>query len=210
MNKQIEYDPAEDFAPVASIARNAWLIAISHMCRSNDPEFVAYSRANPGKAQFGCAQGTARDPVADISIASRRRYHHSLQGRRTAHPRLAGRPHPGLLADTLRRCRSFGRQDQALATPGLDRNPELPDDDHERARLGGPVAGILGRHAAGTGLPAGRRRTSQRGDQRGAAIDGDERQDEKLGFEPNSARRRTSRVFRGETRAGWKSSNPPA
>ena len=52
--KQLSYDPAKDFAPVAQVATYQFALAVGpdHPARSV-PEFVAWLKANPTQANFG-------------------------------------------------------------------------------------------------------------------------------------------------------------
>lgn len=66
MNKQIEYDPQKNFAPIAFIASNSCLLTINADVPANSvKEFVDYARANPGKLSLGFAQGTVSQLVGE-------------------------------------------------------------------------------------------------------------------------------------------------
>jgi tripartite-type tricarboxylate transporter receptor subunit TctC len=66
LNKQIEYDPQKDFAPIAFIASNSCLLTINAEVPANSvKEFVDYARANPGKLSLGFAQGTVSQLVGE-------------------------------------------------------------------------------------------------------------------------------------------------
>jgi tripartite-type tricarboxylate transporter receptor subunit TctC len=66
MNRAFDYDPLKEFAPVASVTTTSWLLAIApQMPAKTTAEFVAYSKANPGKVSFGFAQGTASQLVGE-------------------------------------------------------------------------------------------------------------------------------------------------
>jgi tripartite-type tricarboxylate transporter receptor subunit TctC len=66
LNKQVEYDPQKDFAPIAFIASNSCLLTINAEVPANSvQEFVDYARANPGKLSLGFAQGTVSQLVGE-------------------------------------------------------------------------------------------------------------------------------------------------
>jgi len=52
--KDLRYDPAKDFAPVAQVAKYEFALAVAadHPARTI-PEFVAWAKANPAQANFG-------------------------------------------------------------------------------------------------------------------------------------------------------------
>jgi tripartite-type tricarboxylate transporter receptor subunit TctC len=54
--RDLNYDPAKDFAPVAQVARYSFAFAVrpDHPARTV-PEFVAWAKANPTEARFGTA-----------------------------------------------------------------------------------------------------------------------------------------------------------
>jgi len=56
--KQLDYDPARDFVPIAQIAEFAIALAVGpdHPARTV-PEFVAWARSNPASATFGSPGG---------------------------------------------------------------------------------------------------------------------------------------------------------
>jgi tripartite-type tricarboxylate transporter receptor subunit TctC len=60
------YDPREDFAPIAVAATAPWVLVISPTLPAKTAdEFVAYTRAKPGSVSFGYAQGTASQFVVE-------------------------------------------------------------------------------------------------------------------------------------------------
>ena len=60
--KQVDYDPIKDFAPVATVTTTSWLLAVSpSLPVKTMAEFVAYTKANPGKMKFACDPGHRRD-----------------------------------------------------------------------------------------------------------------------------------------------------
>jgi tripartite-type tricarboxylate transporter receptor subunit TctC len=66
LHSKVDYDPLKDFAPVAFVASNCWVLTIApELPAKSLPEFVAYAKANPGKLGFGFAQGTASQLVGE-------------------------------------------------------------------------------------------------------------------------------------------------
>src|SRR4029078_3756924 len=66
LNKQMEYDPQKDFAPIAFIASNSCLLTVNAEVPANSvKEFVDYARENPGKLSLGFAQGTVSQLVGE-------------------------------------------------------------------------------------------------------------------------------------------------
>ncbi len=58
--KKVDYDPTQDFAPIASVITTSWLLAISpSLPVKTMSEFVAYTKANPGKVTLAYTTGTA-------------------------------------------------------------------------------------------------------------------------------------------------------
>jgi tripartite-type tricarboxylate transporter receptor subunit TctC len=58
--KQVDYDPMRDFAPVATTTTTSWLLAVSpSLPVKTMQEFIAYTKANPGKVTMAYTQGTA-------------------------------------------------------------------------------------------------------------------------------------------------------
>ena len=58
--KKADYDPTRDFAPIAIASTTSWLLAISpSLPVKTMAEFVAYTKANPGKVTLAYTQGTA-------------------------------------------------------------------------------------------------------------------------------------------------------
>ena len=58
--KKVDYDPSHDFAPIATVSSTSWLLAVSPALPVRTmAEFVAYTKANPGKVTLAYTQGTA-------------------------------------------------------------------------------------------------------------------------------------------------------
>ena len=58
--KKVDYDPMQDFAPVATVTTTSWLLAVSpSLPVKTMAEFIAYTKANPGKVTLAYTQGTA-------------------------------------------------------------------------------------------------------------------------------------------------------
>ncbi|MBN8937322.1 MAG: tripartite tricarboxylate transporter substrate binding protein [Rhizobiales bacterium] len=61
-----DYDPRQDFAPIAVAATAPWVLVISPTLPAKTAdEFVAYTKAKPGTVSFGYAQGTASQFVVE-------------------------------------------------------------------------------------------------------------------------------------------------
>jgi tripartite-type tricarboxylate transporter receptor subunit TctC len=66
MNKQVEYDPQKDFAPIAFIATAANLMTVNAEVPANSVQaFIDHAAANPGKLILGFAQGTVSQLVGE-------------------------------------------------------------------------------------------------------------------------------------------------
>jgi tripartite-type tricarboxylate transporter receptor subunit TctC len=66
LHGKVDYDPLADFAPIASVATNSWVLTIApELPARSVPEFVAHAKAHPGKLSFGFAQGTASQLVGE-------------------------------------------------------------------------------------------------------------------------------------------------
>ena len=65
-NKKVQYDPLQDFAPIATVATTSWVLTIApELPAKSIKQFVDYAKANPGKLSFGFAQGTASQLVGE-------------------------------------------------------------------------------------------------------------------------------------------------
>ena len=62
--KELNYDPAKDFAPVSQVAtyQFAFAVAPTHPARTV-PEFIAWLKANPTQANFGSPQRPVQPPI---------------------------------------------------------------------------------------------------------------------------------------------------
>jgi tripartite-type tricarboxylate transporter receptor subunit TctC len=64
--RNVDYDPLKDFVPVAPVTTASWIVAIvPDLPARTLAEFVAYTKANPGKVSVGFAQGTAAQLVVE-------------------------------------------------------------------------------------------------------------------------------------------------
>ena len=58
--KKVDYDPMQDFAPVATVTTTSWLLAVSpSLPVKTMAAFIVYTKANPGKVTLAYTQGTA-------------------------------------------------------------------------------------------------------------------------------------------------------
>ena len=63
----VPYEPVKDFAPIAPIAANSWVLVVPESLPvSSVREFIAYSKAHPGKLNFGFGQGTAPHLIGEL------------------------------------------------------------------------------------------------------------------------------------------------
>ena len=64
--KHVAYDPFKEFAPVAGVNTTYWMIVVPPSLPVKSlAEFVAYTKAHPGKTNFAATQGTAAILVAE-------------------------------------------------------------------------------------------------------------------------------------------------
>jgi tripartite-type tricarboxylate transporter receptor subunit TctC len=154
--KRLDYDPLKDFAPVSTVSTTYWLLAVSPMLPVKTlPEFIAYTKANPGKTTLAYTQGTAAVLVgekfkqltgADILSVP-------YKGGATAMPDfLGGRiqmlvPTPSTTLPLIRDGKML-----ALGITSPERSPNLPDVPTAR-ELGLP--GLTLEFWAGILAPAG-------------------------------------------------------
>jgi tripartite-type tricarboxylate transporter receptor subunit TctC len=131
MNKQTEYDPQKDFAPIAFVARNSCLLTVNAQVPANSvAEFIAYARANPGRLSLGFALGTVSQLLGEyfnhlhgLDIASV-----PYRGGALVVPDMLGGhiqvywPTPATVLPLIRDGRI-----KALAASSPERNPDLPD-----------------------------------------------------------------------------------
>ena len=102
--KKADYDPMRDFAPIAIASTTSWLLAISpSLPVKTMAEFVAYTKANPGKVTLAYTQGTAAVLVGErFKQSVRRRDHRNpLQGRRGRDAGFPRRAHPDADPDAV-------------------------------------------------------------------------------------------------------------
>jgi tripartite-type tricarboxylate transporter receptor subunit TctC len=65
-SKKLDYDPRQDFVPIARVMTTSWLLVVSpDLPVKSVADFIAYAKANPGQLSFGFAQGTASQLVGD-------------------------------------------------------------------------------------------------------------------------------------------------
>ena len=129
--KKVDYDPTRDFAPVAFATTTSWLLAVSpSLPVKTMAEFIAYTKANPGKVTMAYTQGTAAVLVgerfkqlsgADVAAIP-------YKGGAAAMPDfLGGRiqmliPTPSTTLPLIRESKML-----PLAITSAQRSPDLPD-----------------------------------------------------------------------------------
>ena len=66
MYKNLDFDPAKSFTPVANVAWGSWVTVVPPSLPVHTPqELIAYAKAHPGKLNFGYGQGTAPQLVGE-------------------------------------------------------------------------------------------------------------------------------------------------
>ena len=160
--KHVAYDPFKEFTPVASVNTTAWLIAISPSLPAKTlAEFVAYTKAHPGKTNFAATQGTAAILVAERfkQLSNADLFIIPYKGGAAALPDFLGgriqvlNPTPSTSIALIR----DGKMRPLLITSPA-RSAELPEVPTAReVGTAGPDLGILGRRD-GAGRHAARDR----------------------------------------------------
>ena len=179
--KHVAYDPFKEFAPVAGVNTTYWLIVVSPSLPVKTlAEFVAYTKAHPGTINFAATQGTAAILVAERfkQLSGADVFIIPYKGGAAALPDFLGgriqvlNPTPSTSIPLIR----DGKMRPLLITSPARIARASRGADRARGRPAGPDAGILGRRAGAGRHAAGDRRQAQRGDQRDAALAGDEGQ----------------------------------
>ena len=66
MYKNLDFEPAKSFTPVANVAWGSWVTVVPPGLPIRSPhDLIAYAKANPGKLNFGYGQGTAPQLVGE-------------------------------------------------------------------------------------------------------------------------------------------------
>src|SRR4029078_37443 len=66
MYKNLDFDPAKAFVPVANVAWGSWVTVVPPSLPVTTPqELIAYAKAHPGQLNFGYGQGTAPQLVGE-------------------------------------------------------------------------------------------------------------------------------------------------
>jgi tripartite-type tricarboxylate transporter receptor subunit TctC len=66
MYKNLDFDPARSFVPVANVAWGSWVTVVPPSLPVTTPqELIAYAKAHPGQLNFGYGQGTAPQLVGE-------------------------------------------------------------------------------------------------------------------------------------------------
>ena len=174
VSKNPGYDPAKNFAPIASVS-DSYMILVVHPSfpAKTVQEFVAYAKANPGKLNFGHAgAGNVTHLTGEMfrSLAKIDFLGVPLPGRRGIDHRPAGpakrfpvREPGGAVAAHSRRQAARARRDQ--------RDPQaraVRRSDHGGGRRAGLHGDAADRHRGAGRHAAAHRRQAQRRDQRDA------------------------------------------
>jgi tripartite-type tricarboxylate transporter receptor subunit TctC len=68
---KVPFDPAKDFAPVSMLAFSPHALAVHPSVPANTvPELIAWSKANPGKLNFGSSSGAVRLAEAQLKAST--------------------------------------------------------------------------------------------------------------------------------------------
>jgi tripartite-type tricarboxylate transporter receptor subunit TctC len=129
--RDLNYDPAKDFAPVAQVARYSFALAVrpDHPARTV-PQFVAWTRANPQRATFGTAGSGGVPHLLGVMVgraAGIDLVHVSYSSLAHVESELLGGQIPAAIsafADFLALDRA-GKL-RIIATSGTGRSPRLP------------------------------------------------------------------------------------
>jgi tripartite-type tricarboxylate transporter receptor subunit TctC len=66
MYRNLDFDPAKAFVPVANVAWGSWVTVVPPSLPVHTPqELIAYAKAHPGQLNFGYGQGTAPQLVGE-------------------------------------------------------------------------------------------------------------------------------------------------
>ena len=131
ISKGVEFDPLEDFAPIATIASTVLVLVIgSDVPASSVQDFVRHAKANPGKLNFGFGQGTLPHLVGELFKVTTATDIASIPykgGAQAVTDMLGGRIHMNLGATvTLVPLIRAGKV-KALAVTGTARHADLPE-----------------------------------------------------------------------------------
>ena len=148
MYKNLDFDPLKSFTPVANVAWGSWVTVVPPSLPVQTPqELIAYAKAHPGKLNFGYGQGTAPQLVGEWFHKSNGLEIASVPykgGMQAITDMLGGTIHINI-GTTRRCCRSFARARCAPSRCGpRPRARPAGRADHDRKRLPGPAAGVLG------------------------------------------------------------------
>ena len=179
MYKNPGYDPLKSFVPVANAVFGHWTTVVLNSIPANTvPEFVAYARKNPGKLTFGYGQGTAPQLVGEWLKVREKLDMTSVPykgGAQVITDMLGGRIHFHVgSASTLDSAHQERQPQGDLGLGAEARSGTAGRADHDRERLSGSGAGLLGRRVRAGRHAGGDREAAQRSDQRQPALAGDE------------------------------------
>ena len=200
--KSLDYDPVKDFAPIATVGSGSWVLVVAPSVPAKSVrELVAYSKAHPGKLNWGYGINTGPHMLGEmfkmatgIQVANI-----SYKGGAQVLPdMLGGRIHMNFAATaTLLPLIRDGKL-RALAVTSEARSPDLPDVPTMIEVRASPFAtGLLGRTAGAGRHSGGHRRQAQCRDQRQRD---DTRDDGKFGQARLRAKNWLATGFRGAHR----------
>jgi tripartite-type tricarboxylate transporter receptor subunit TctC len=129
--KTLSYDPIKDFAPVGTVAVMPFIIVIAPSVPANTvAEFVAYTKANPGKLNFGFGLGTSPHLLGELFKLTTGANLASIPykgGTQAVSDILAGQIHMNIGTTATLVPLVLAGKLKAIAVTGATRYPELPN-----------------------------------------------------------------------------------
>ncbi len=157
---KLDYNPGKDFVPVALIARAPlFLAAVPALPASSLKDFIAYAKANPGKANYGSSGIGSTHHLTMEAIKAEYKLdivHIPFKGTGQSVPALVG-GQVEVLWSAYPSLAGFVKDNRVklLATNGARRSPQAPDVPAVAETIAGfdfaPIVGIL----APAGTPKG-------------------------------------------------------
>ena len=131
MYKNLDFDPAKSFTPVANVAWGSWVTIVPPSLPVKTPrELIAYAKANPGKLNFGYGQGTAPQLVGEWFHKSNGAEIASVPykgGMQAVTDMLGGSIHVNIGTTTTLLPLIREGKVRAIAVWAKEREPDLPD-----------------------------------------------------------------------------------
>jgi tripartite-type tricarboxylate transporter receptor subunit TctC len=71
MSKAIDYDPVNDFTPIATVATGSWIVVVAPSVPARSlKELIDYAKANPGTLNWGFGQATGPHLFGEMFLAA--------------------------------------------------------------------------------------------------------------------------------------------